>query len=74
MKEDQFSRILQFFKVRYVPYQWFFHCLLCSSGWAANISKDLYVQLMFFLAQYREKGIPTSLQNFPLFKFVNDDN
>lgn len=74
MEEDQFSRVLQFLGVGFVPYQWYSQCILSSSGWVAELSEDLYVQLLCFLSQYWERGISTSLQNFPFFKFVNDHN
>ena len=74
MEEDQFSCILKLLGVSYVPYLWYSHCILHSSGWVANISKELYVHLLCFLVEYWEKGISTSLQNFPLFKFVDHNN
>ena len=50
MEEDKFSCILKFLGVSYVPYLWYSHCILCSSGWLENISKELYVHLLCFLA------------------------
>ena len=71
MEEHQFSRVLKFLGVGFVPYQWYSRCILSSFGWVVDLSEDLYVQLLCFLSEHWESGISTSLQNFPLFKLVN---
>ena len=72
MEEHQFSLVLKLLGVGFVPYQWYSQCILRSSGWVADLSEDLYVQLLCFLSEHWERGISTSLRNFPLFKFIND--
>ena len=50
MEEDTFSCILKFFRVSYVPYQWYSHGILRISSWVANISEELYVHLLCFVS------------------------
>ncbi|GLJ45923.1 hypothetical protein SUGI_0966870 [Cryptomeria japonica] len=68
------SSCLDFLQVRYVPDEWYLTCIRSTPGWLADLSEDLYVQLLCFIAEHWNRGIPSSLQQFPLFKFDNGSN
>ena len=52
MEEHQFSRVLKFLGVGFVPYQWYSQCILSSYGWVTDLLEDLYVQLLCFLSEH----------------------
>ncbi|GLJ45914.1 hypothetical protein SUGI_0966750 [Cryptomeria japonica] len=68
---DNSSSYLDFLGVGYVPDDWYFTCIRSTPGWLMNLSEDLYVQLLCFIAEHWNRRIPSSLQQFPLFKFDN---
>ncbi|GLJ45912.1 hypothetical protein SUGI_0966720 [Cryptomeria japonica] len=68
------SNSLDFLGVEYVFDDWYSTCIQSTPGWVANLSEDLYVQLLSFIAQHWKRGIPSSLELFPLFKFDNGFN
>ena len=50
----------------YPPFIW-------SFGWLKGLPKDLYVELLFFMAEHW-KGLSSHLQNALLLKYVSSSN
>ncbi|KAH9292818.1 hypothetical protein KI387_041993, partial [Taxus chinensis] len=65
------SPSLDFLGVAYVTDDWYSSCIQSIPGWLADFSEDLYVQLLCFVADHWNRGVPNSLKQFPLFKFDN---
>jgi hypothetical protein len=55
-----------------VSYNWYSPCIW-SSGWLKGLPKDLYVELLCFIAE-NWKGLSSHLQNAPLLKYVSSSN
>ncbi|KAH9328704.1 hypothetical protein KI387_000812, partial [Taxus chinensis] len=62
------SPSLEFLGVQYISYEWYSQCIQ-TPGFVAGLSEDLYVQVLWFLAEYWERGVSTNIHLFLLFKY-----
>ncbi|GLJ45916.1 hypothetical protein SUGI_0966790 [Cryptomeria japonica] len=71
---DNPSSSLDFLGVGNVHEDWYSTCIRSTPSWLADLSEDLYVQLLCFIAEHWNGGIRSSFQQLLLFKFDNDSN